>query len=135
MSLNMDHDAHEHDVAEAEGDEELSPAEQLERITADLHKVVTAELDYFYSRLSYSRFVLRWAFRYGAIAAFTFGAAGMALVIGLLLTLSPKVGPLVATLIVTGSFAAIGIIAGLRARKWFRSIYFPEIDGDPNGQQ
>ena len=123
------------DQDDAELDEViLTPGEQLARVVADVRKVAKAELDYFYSRLSYSRFVMRWAFRYGAIAAFTFGAAGIALVMGLVLTLSPKVGPLVATLIVTGGFAAVGVVAGLQARKWFRKIYFPEIDGDQNGQ-
>ena len=123
------------DQDDAELDEViLTPGEQLARVVADVRKVAKAELDYFYSRLSYSRSVMRWAFRYGAIAAFTFGAAGIALVMGLVLTLSPKVGPLVATLIVTGGFAAVGVAAGLQARKWFRKIYFPEIDGDQNGQ-
>ena len=123
------------DQDDAELDEGiLTPGEQLARVVADVRKVARAELDYFYSRLSYSRSVMRWAFRYGAIAAFTFGAAGMALVMGLVLTLSPKVGPLVATLIVTGGFAVVGVAAGLQARKWFRKIYFPEIDGDQNGQ-
>ena len=111
------------DQDDAELDEViLTPGEQLARVVADVRKVAKAELDYFYSRLSYSRSVMRWAFRYGAIAAFTFGAAGMALVMGLVLTLSPKVGPLVATLIVTGGFAVVGVAAGLQARKWFRKI-------------
>ena len=123
------------DQDDAESDEgTLTPGEQLARVVTDVRKVAKAELDYFYSRLSYSRSVMRWAFRYGAIAAFTFGAAGMALVMGLVLTLLPKVGPLVATLIVTGGFAVVGVAAGLQARKWFRKIYFPEIDGDQNGQ-
>lgn len=112
----------------------LTPGEQVSRVIADVRKVARAELDYYFSRLSYSRFVMRWAFRYGAIAAFTFGAAGIALVMGLVLTLSPKVGPLAATVIVTGGFAAIGIAAGMKARQWFRKIYFPEVDGDQNGQ-
>ena len=133
MGSNMDNKSPEH--ADAKLDEDaLAPGEQVSRILADVRKVVRAELDYFYSRLSYSRFVMRWAFRYGAIAAFTFGAAGIALVMGLVLTLSPKVGPLAATLIVTGGFASVGVVAGLNARKWFRKVYFPEIDGDQNGQ-
>ena len=129
----MDYKSPDQDDAELD-EGTLTPGEQLARVVADVRKVAKAELDYFYSRLSYSRSVMRWAFRYGAIAAFTFGAAGIALVMGLVLTLSPKVGPLVATLIVTGGFAAVGVAAGLQARKWFRKIYFPEIDGDQNGQ-
>ena len=133
MGPNMDNKSPEHDDGKLDEDA-LAPGEQVARILADVRKVVRAELDYFYSRLSYSRFVMRWAFRYGAIAAFTFGAAGIALVMGLVLTLSPKVGPLAATLIVTGGFASVGVVAGLNARKWFRKVYFPEIDGDQNGQ-
>ena len=93
----------------------------------DLRALVQAEIRYHRSRLDYTRHVFRWAFRYGAVAAFAFGGASIALVMGLVLTLSPLIGPLGATLVVTLSFAIIGAIFGLQARKWMRKVYFPEM--------
>jgi protein gp37 len=51
-------------------------------------------------------------------------------VLGLVLTLSPLIGPLGATLVVTLSFAIVGAIFGMQARKWMRKVYFPEIQKD-----
>lgn len=132
MGQNMDNDVPKQHFDEPVEDH-ASPGDQITRLLDDVRKVVRAELDYFHSRVDYTRFVFRWAWRYGAIAAFSFGSAGIALVMGIVLTLSPKVGPLAATLIVTLSFAMIGGIAAFHARKWFRKIYFPEINGDGNG--
>jgi len=106
---------------------EPTAGEQVSLAIEDLRKLVRAEIRYHRSRLDYTRHVFRWAFRYGAVAAFSFAGASIALVIGLVLTLSPMIGPLGATLLVTFTFAIIGSIFGLRARKWMRKVYFPEM--------
>ena len=102
-------------------------SEQVTLVMEDLRAMVKAEMRYHRSRLDYSRHVLSWSFRYGAIAIFAFGGASIALVLGLVLTLSPLIGPLEATLLVTISFIIIGLIFGTMARKWMRKVYFPEI--------
>lgn len=102
-------------------------SEQLSVVIEDLRALVQSEIRYHRSRLDYTRHVFRSAFRFGAVAAFAFGGAAIALVIGLVLTLSPLIGPLGATLVVSLSFAIIGAIFGLQARKWMRKVYFPEI--------
>jgi hypothetical protein len=109
---------------------EPSPVEQVTLVLDDLRALVRAEVNYYQSRLDYSRHVLRWSFRFGAIAAFAFSGAAIALVIGLVLTLSPVIGPGWATLTVTAAFIIIGIICGFKARKWLRKVYFPEIERD-----
>lgn len=106
---------------------EPTAGEQVSLVIEDLRELVRAEIRYHRSRLDYTRHVFRWAFRYGAVAAFAFGGASIALVLGLVLTLSPLIGPLGATLVVTFSFAVIGAIFGFQARKWMRKVYFPEI--------
>jgi len=109
---------------------EPTASEQVSLVIEDLRALVKSEIRYHRSRLDYTRHVFRWAFRYGAVAAFAFGGASIALVLGLVLTLSPLIGPLGATLIVTLSFAFIGAIFGMQARKWMRKVYFPEIQRD-----
>lgn len=106
---------------------EPSASEQVALVIEDLRAMMKAEMRYHRSRLDYTRHVFRWAFRYGAVAAFAFGSASIALVLGLVLTLSPLIGPLFATLLVTISFAFIGLIFGVLARKWMRKVYFPEM--------
>lgn len=106
---------------------EPSASEQVALVMEDLRAMVKAEMRYHRSRLDYTRHVFRWSFQYGAIAAFAFGGASIALVLGLVLTLSPLIGPLAATLLVTISFVFIGIIFALLARKWMRKVYFPEM--------
>jgi len=109
---------------------EPSASEQVSLVIDDLRALIQSEIRYHRSRLDYTRHVFRWAFRYGAVAAFAFGGASIALVLGLVLTLSPLIGPLGATLVVTLSFVTIGAIFGLQARKWMKKFYFP--DGQRN---
>ena len=106
---------------------EPTASEQVSLVMEDLRALVKAEMRYHRSRLDYTRHVFRWAFRYGAVAAFAFSGASIAFVLGLVLTLSPLIGPLGATLVVTLSFIVIGVIFGLLARKWMRKVYFPEM--------
>jgi flagellar motor component MotA len=124
-------DEHQHEaLEEIPASPEPTASEQVSLVIDDLRALVQSEIRYHRSRLDYTRHVFRWAFRYGAIAAFAFGGASIALVLGLVLTLSPLMGPLGATLVVTLSFAFIGAFSGLQARKWMRKVYFPEIQKD-----
>ncbi|WP_295495010.1 phage holin family protein [Sphingorhabdus sp. EL138] len=106
---------------------EPSASEQIALVIEDLRAMVKAEMRYHRSRLDYTRHVFRWSFRYGAVAAFAFSGASIALVLGLVLTLSPLIGPLAATLLVTISFVTIGIVFAAFARRWMRKVYFPEM--------
>ena len=124
----MEIEKHQNEVlGDASASTEPTASEQVSLVIEDLRELVQAEIRYHRSRLDYTRHVFRWSFRYGAIAAFAFGGASIALVMGLVLTLSPLIGPLGATLVVTLSFAIIGAIFGVQARKWMRKVYFPEI--------
>lgn len=115
-------DEHQQDEAE------VSPTEQVSLVLDDVRALVRAELAYFQSRLDYSRHVMKWSFRFGAIAVFAFSGAAIALVMGLVMTLAPRIGPGWATLVVTIGFVIIGSVFGVQARKWVRKVYFPEID-------
>lgn len=106
---------------------EPSISEQVASVMEDLRAMVKAEMRYHRSRLDYTRHVFSWSFRYGAIAIFAFGGAFMALVLGLVLTLSLFIGPLVSTLVVSMSLLIIGLIFAALARRWMRKVYFPEI--------
>lgn len=106
---------------------EATASEQVSLVVEDLRALVKAEMQYYRSRLDYTRHVFRSAFLYGAIAAFAFIGAAIAFVLGLVLTLSPLIGPLGATLVVSISFLFIGVIFGWLARKWMRKVYFPEV--------
>ncbi len=106
---------------------EPSISEQVALVMEDLRAMVKAEMRYHRSRLDYTRHVFSWSFRYGAIAIFAFGGAFMALVLGLVLTLSPFIGPLASTLVVSMSLLIIGLIFAALARRWMRKVYFPEI--------
>lgn len=106
---------------------EATASEQVSLVVEDLRALVKAEMQYYRSRLDYTRHVFRSAFLYGAIAAFAFIGAAIAFVLGLVLTLSPLIGPLAATLVVSISFLFIGVIFGWLARKWMRKVYFPEV--------
>lgn len=128
----MTDDVRTHDLNDAQ-EKELPAREQVTRVLDDVRELVQAEIAYYASRIDYSRHVLKWSWRFAAISTFAFGGAAIALVIGLVLTLSPIVGPLAATLIVTFSFALVGVLAGVKARQWIRKIYFPELNGGDDG--
>lgn len=119
---------HQQDEARTTDIPDVSPTEQVSLVLEDVRALVKAELHYFQSRLDYSRHVIRMSFRFGAIAAFAFSGAAIALVIGMVMTLAPHIGPGWATLAVTVGFIIIGAIAGYQARKWVRKVYFPEIE-------
>ena len=126
----MTDDHQREDTDPTDNDAAGSPVEQVTLVLDDLRALVRAEVSYYRARLDYSRHVVKWSFRFGAIAAFAFSGAAIALVIGLVMTLAPHIGPGYATLTVTAVFILIGIICGLKARKWLRKVYFPEMERD-----
>ena len=109
---------------------DVSAREQVGLVLDDVRELVAAELEYYRSRLDYSRHVVRHSSRWAIVSALSLTATAIALVMGLVMTLSPYVGPLAATLIVTFIFGGIGAYSGLKARNWMKRIYFPEIDKD-----
>ena len=106
---------------------EATASEQVSLVMEDLRALVKAEMNYYRSRLDYTRHVFRSAFIYRAIAAFALIGASIAFVLGLVLTLAPLIGPLAATLVVTFTFIVVAFIFGSLARKWMRKVYFPEM--------
>ena len=112
-------------VEDSQKPAEATASEQVSLVIEDLRALVTAEMQYYRSRLDYTRHVFRSAFLYGAIAAFALIGAAIAFVLGLVLTLAPLIGPLGATLVVTFSFLLVAVIFGWMARKWMRKVYFP----------
>ena len=106
---------------------DATASEQVSLVMEDLRALVTAEMQYYRSRIDYTRHVFRSAFLYGVVAAFALIGAAIAFVLGLVLTLSPLIGPLGATLVVTFTFIVVAVIFGSLARKWMRKVYFPEM--------
>ena len=106
---------------------EATASEQVSLVMEDLRALVKAEMNYYRSRLDYTRHVFRLVFLYSAIAAFALIGASIAFVLGLVLTLAPLIGPLAATLVVTFTFIVVAVIFGSLARKWMRKVYFPEM--------
>ena len=106
---------------------EATASEQVSLVMEDLCALVKAEMNYYRSRLDYTRHVFRLVFLYSAIAAFALIGASIAFVLGLVLTLAPLIGPLAATLVVTFTFIVVAFIFGSLARKWMRKVYFPEM--------
>jgi hypothetical protein len=124
----MNMDQHQDELVEdSPKPAEATASEQVSLVVDDLRALVKAEMQYYRSRLDYTRHVFRSAFLYGAIAAFALIGAAIAFVLGLVLTLLPLIGPLGATLVVSISFLFIGVIFGWLARKWMRKVYFPEV--------
>lgn len=106
---------------------ELTASEQVSLVIEDLRALVQAEIRYHRSRLDYTAHVFKRSLGYGAIAAGAVFGASIAFIVGLVLTLSPLIGPLAATLVVTFGFVAIGVIFALLARNWMRKASFPEM--------
>lgn len=116
------------DPANEHGDAEAAPTRHVALLIEDVRALVRAELNYYQTRLTYSRQVIGRSLAFGAVAAaFAVGAA-VALVVGLVLTLAPLIGPGLATLAVTLGFVIIGSVFAVKARNWARKVYFPEID-------
>jgi hypothetical protein len=132
-------DEHQTEEVAAPDIPDVSPTQQVSLVLEDVRALVRAELRYYQSRLDYSRHVMKWSFRFGGIAAFAFSAAAIGLVTGLIMTLSPLIGPGWATLLVTLGFITVGAICAVQARKWVRKVYFPEIerenDDTPKGSR
>jgi hypothetical protein len=109
---------------------DIGATEQLRLLVADLRSAADAEMHYWRTRLVYSQSVGTRVLLLGLAAIIAIVAASIALVVGLILTLEPLIGPGLATLAVTILFILIAAICALQARNWARKLQFPEIDRD-----
>lgn len=107
-----------------------SPVEQISLVLDDVRALVQAELRYFQSRLDYSRYVMKWALLFGAIATITLSGGAITLILGILLTLTPHIGPGWATIVTVAGFLVIGLTSGFAARHWMKKVRFTEIEND-----
>lgn len=104
--------------------------EQLALLMADAKHLAKTELEYVKLRAAYSGGVAKKVGLYGAVAvAFGFCAV-IGLVGGLLLVVDAYLGPIAATVSVTGLFAAIAIAAALMARSHARKLSFKDENDD-----
>lgn len=103
-----------------------SVGELFERLVGDARDVGQAELDYWRTfarrKLREARSGLWW----GAASISLALAASVALVVGLVLTLSPLVGPGFATLIVVFGISAVAGIMGFLSWKAVKKVFGPE---------
>lgn len=101
---------------------ERSLVDDVQQLIDDGRTLIEAELAYQKSRAAVAgqaaKSVARWALLALSLVFF----ALMALVLGLMLILSPLIGPVGATLAVVGTLLVLAGLAGLRAmRRWQRA--------------
>lgn len=126
----MTDDHHEKDDDRAENASGASPVEQITLVIEDVRALVRAELRYYQSRLDYSRYVMKWSLLFGAIAFLAFCGAAIALILGIVLTLAPHIGPGLATVTTAAGFSVIGLLSGVYAKNWLKKVRFTEIEHD-----
>jgi uncharacterized protein YacL len=105
-------------------DAPVSSRLQLKELWTDAQEIASAEIEYYKARLSYSKDVAKKTGLYIALAAFTFFGAIVALILGLLLTLSAFLNPIIATIVVTSFFVFCAIFFALLARGNSRKLSF-----------
>jgi ATP/ADP translocase len=108
-------------------DPEMSPRDQITQLASDFRTLAAAEFDYYRARFAYSRTVAKWTGIYVAIALFALFGTIVALILGILLSLSAVIGPLLATLVVTLIFAGVTALFAALARRSSRNFSFPEL--------
>lgn len=105
----------------------MSPRDQITQLASDFRTLAAAEFDYYRARFAYSRTVAKWTGIYVAIALFALFGTIVALILGILLSLSAVIGPLLATLVVTLIFAGVTALFAALARRSSRNFSFPEL--------
>lgn len=115
---------------QASAETSLSAREHVSALIAGARELVAIELDFYRTRLSYSKKMAQRAGLFGLIALFLIFAATVALVLGTLLIVSAFFSPIVATLAVTIGFLALALLFGWLARANLRKLSFPELAGD-----
>ncbi len=101
---------------------------QIGAFVGDVTSMAKAELHYYRTRLAYSQSMAKRIGIYAMVSAATFFAGIAALIFGLLLICAHYLGPIFATIIVTGAFLAVAVFAGLMARKSAKNLSFHEND-------
>ncbi len=107
---------------------EISVKEDVSQLALDFRQLVSAEMRYYQARLKYSTTVAKWTGIYLAMALFALFGTAVAVILGLLLVFSTWFGPVIATLIVSLSFGAIGIIFAMLARQSTKKFKFAEVE-------
>ncbi len=104
--------------------------EQLALLMADVKHLAKTELEYVKLRAAYSGGVAKKVGLFGAISvAFGFCAV-IGLVCGLLLIVDAYLGPIAATVIVTGLFVGIALAAALLAKSHAKKWSFKDENDD-----
>ena len=102
------------------------PPVPLEQIVGDvvdnLQATAKAEFALLEARGELVLHGVTWTATWGTLAASALGVAMLALAFGAILALQPKVGPLLATLIVVAVLIVIAALAGWRARRSYADI-------------
>jgi Putative Actinobacterial Holin-X, holin superfamily III len=104
-----------------------SAREQLVMLVQSGRKLIEAEIEYIRGRLNYSGQIVKQAGLLGALSLFSLFGAVIALILGLLLILSSYIGPEIATLAVTITFASFALLFALLARRSARKLAMPEL--------
>lgn len=103
-----------------EGRAEAPPPVPLEEIVRDvvenLSATAKAEIALLEARGALAGHGIRWASTWGFVAACALLVAMLAVAFGAILVLAPRVGPLLATLIVVAALIALAAFAGWRAK-------------------
>ncbi len=123
----MEHEVKDNALSHETGSSDTTPVAHFTQLASDVRALANAELDYYRARLSYSKDVAKSTGLYLAIAIFALFGTVTALILGTLLILSVLIGPLLATIAVTISFAAMMIIFAYLARRSARNFAFSEI--------
>ena len=122
MARYMDNEA-KPDIIDAD----ISARDQVTNLMSDFRSLASAEFDYYRARFAYSRSVAKWTGIYVAIAVFALFGAIVALILGMLLSLSAAIGPVWATIAVTLTFIAAMAIFAILAHRSSRNFSFPEL--------
>lgn len=99
-----------------------SLTEDIAALIEDGRTYAEAEMAYQKTRISFSAEKGRKGALFGVFALFLLHLALIALVVGLLIALSPVLTPLGATALVTGVLVVVALLLALQARKHFAAI-------------
>jgi uncharacterized protein YacL len=105
----------------------VSVRADMAQLAGDFREFISAEMQYYQARLKYSTSIAKWTGVYLAVALFAALGAIVALILGLLLIISAFAGPIWATLIVTVTFAGVGVLFAVLAQRTTRKFKFTEL--------
>ncbi len=114
---------------------DVSARQQLAALITSCRQMLTAEWQFYESRFQYSQKIVKQSGLLGIIALFFLFGAIIALILGILLTVSAVIGPGLATLSVTAGFIIAAVIFAWLARRNVRKLGFPELsEGSADGK-